>query len=394
MTSPAPDTASPSRGGALFALGFRPLYLLGALGAITGVGLWVLALRGMFPLPPDAGGMAWHAHEMVFGFAAAVIAGFLFTAGRNWTGLPTPTGALLAGLCALWLAGRLGLLLLPRGPGAVVDLAFLPAVAVALWIPLQRARNRNRFMVGLLLLLAGANAVFHLGIAGLVPLPPLDALRFALYVIVLLITIMGGRVIPSFTANAIRGARTRPRRPLDLAAIAVLALALALAIAWPTSPVTAVACLAAASLHAWRLATWDPLCTRGTPILWILHVSYAWIQVGLLLHAATAAGFGPLTVHADHALSVGAVGGMVLGMITRTALGHSGRPLRVGRWEVAAYVLVHAAALVRVFLPLVGADAHRVAVALAGALWTAAFVVYLAMYLPILTRARAGGKPG
>lgn len=395
MTTPtAPSPARPAGGFGLFNLGFRPFYPLAALAAVTGVGLWALQLLGAMPSAGTVSGMAWHAHEMVFGFAAAVIAGFLFTAARNWTGLPTPTGKLLAALCILWLAGRIAIVIAPRPVAAVLDLAFLPAVALALWIPLQRSRNRNRFMVGLLLLLAGANAAFHLGDAGVLAVPAVDAVRFALYVVVLLVTIMGGRVIPSFTANALPGARVRMRRRLDLGAIALLAAALAAVLVHPSGAATGLLCLAAAALHAARLAGWDPWATRRTPILWILHLSYAWIPLALLLHGLAAFGAGVAPMLADHAIAVGAVGGVIIGMITRTARGHSGLPLQVGRLEVAAYGFVHGAAAFRVLLPLVWPQAHAFAVAASATLWVVAFLLYLLVYVPILVRARADGRPG
>lgn len=395
MTTPtAPSPARPAGGFALFNLGFRPFYPLAALAAVTGVGLWALQLLGAMPPAGTVSGMAWHAHEMVFGFAAAVIAGFLFTAARNWTGLPTPTGKLLAALCVLWLAGRIAIVLAPRPVAAALDLAFLPAVALALWIPLQRSRNRNRFMVGLLLLLAGANTAFHLGDAGVLAVPAVDAVRFALYVVVLLVTIMGGRVIPSFTANALPGARVRMRRRLDLSAIAMLAAALAAVLVHPSGIATGLLCVAAAALHAARLAGWDPWATRRTPILWILHLSYAWIPLALLLHGLAAFGAGVAPMLADHAIAVGAVGGVIIGMITRTARGHSGLPLQVGRLEVTAYGFVHGAAAFRVLLPLMWPEAHAFAVAASATLWAVAFLLYLLVYVPILVRVRADGRPG
>jgi uncharacterized protein involved in response to NO len=380
--------------GVLFALGFRPFYLLAALLAATGVPLWMAQYFGILGAQGYLSGVAWHAHEMVFGFAAAVIAGFLLTAARNWTGLPTASGTALAALAALWLLGRI---LVVSGPGwlaAAVDVAFLPALAATLWIPLQRSRNRNRFFVGLLLVFAAANFAFHLAHAGVVEVGELSAARFALYLVVILVTIMAGRVVPSFTRNAIPTARIRRNRSLDLAAIVVAAAALASTLAMPPGWLIGALCLAASALHAIRLWMWDPLCTRAHPILWILHLSYAWIPVGLLLMGLAAlTGAVPATL-ADHALGAGAVGGMILGMITRTARGHTGRPLRVGAAETVAYILLHVAAAVRVFVPMAWPEGYRGAIAASGALWSAAFLLYLLVYVPLLTAPRADGKPG
>jgi uncharacterized protein involved in response to NO len=379
---------------ALFNLGFRPFYLLAALLAALGIPLWLAQYFGLLTAPAHLSGVAWHAHEMVFGFQLAVITGFLLTAARNWTGLPTPTGALLAALAGLWVAGRLLVLTGPAWLAGIVDVAFLPAVALALWVPLQRSRNRNRFFVALLLALAGANLAFHLAHAGVLSIDALSPVRFALYVVALIVTIMAGRVVPSFTRNAIPTARSRSHRGLDLTAIALAGAAFAAWLvalpAWLTGPV----CVVAAAFHAARLWMWDPWATRYQPILWILHLSYAWIPVALVLMALAAFGADVPPALADHALSIGAVGGMIMGMITRTARGHAGLPLRVSGPEVVAYVLVHLAAAARVATPLVWPEGYRLALSASGALWSAAFLLYLLVYVPILSAPRVDGRPG
>ena len=391
--SPSPEPVL-WHGTALFNLGFRPFYLLAALFAVGGIPLWLVQFFGAVTVPGPYTPMGWHAHEMVFGFAVAVIAGFLLTAARNWTGLPTPTHAALAGLAALWLAGRVLMLTGPAWAAMIVDVAFLPVVAAALWLPLQRSKNRNRLFVALLLALAAANLAFHLAHAGVLGMAEITPVRFALYLVVLIVTIMGGRVIPSFTRNAIPGARTRMIRPLDLSAIALAAGAfMALLVPLPGA-VAGVLCLIAAGLHALRLWTWDPWCTRGTPILWILHLAYAWIPIGLLLLGLHAFGFPVAAALGDHALSTGAVGGMIIGMITRTARGHTGLPLQVNRMEVTAYVLVLLAALARVVGPLLTPAEYVSTLSAAGALWSAAFLLYLVVYLPLLIAPRVDGRPG
>jgi len=385
--SDAPNSRVP-----LFFLGFRPFYLLAAMLAAGAVPWWLIQYRLGFQagaLP----GMAWHGHEMLFGFAAAVIVGFLFTAARNWTGLPTPTGGLLAALAALWLAGRVLLLTGPGWLAALADVAFLPAAALALWIPLQRTRNRNRFMIGILLLLALCNLGFHLAATGLVAAAPGTFTRAAMFLVVFLVAIMAGRVVPSFTRNALPSARIRTSPALDRAAMIALALALAASAAGLRGWLPAGLALAAAVLHVARLWSWDPWCTRTRPILWILHLSYAWIPVGLILTAGAAVDLWP-ELAAVHALGTGVIGGMIVGMITRTALGHTGRPLHAGAAETAAYVLVHMAALLRVFPLLIAPAVYPLALVVSGGLWSAAFVIYLVRYAPMLARARADGKPG
>ncbi len=395
MSEPSP--AAPAlrwHGTALFNLGFRPFYFLAALLGALGVPLWVAQYFGLLPSGGYASGVVWHAHEMVFGFAVAVITGFLLTAARNWTGLPTPRHGPLAMLAALWLAGRV---LMISGPGwlaAVVDLAFLPLAGLALWVPLQRSRNRNRFFVALLMVLAAANLGFHLAQLGMLPMSPLVPVRFALYLVVIIVTIMAGRVVPSFTQNAMPAARIRRNRSLDLASIWATALALGGAVVGGPAAIVAPLCMAAAMLQAARLWMWDPFCTRHRPILWVLHLSYAWIPVGLLVMGLASLTDAVPAVLADHALSVGAISGMIIGMITRTARGHTGRPLQASGPEVAAYVLVHLAATVRVLLPLAWPAGYGLATVASSALWSATFLVYLLVYAPILCRPRMDGVPG
>ena len=377
----------------VFNLGFRPFYLLAALFATLAVPLWLAQYFGVIGAQPGASAMAWHAHEMVFGFAVAVIVGFLFTAVRNWTGLPTPSGARLAGLCALWIAGRVAMLRAPDAIGAAIDIAFLPVVAMVLWSPLARTRNRNRFFIGILLLLAAANFAFHLARLN-VPLgAPNQYVKLALYLVVFIVAIMAGRVTPSFTKNAIPQARIHTWPWLDRVALALLALTFAVHASGAAPRLAGVLAALAALAHAARVAGWDPLSTRGRPILWILHLSYAWIPIGLLLLACAAFGVVPEVI-ALHAFGAGAVGGMVIGMITRTARGHSGLPLQVGGAEVFAYLLVHLGALLRVLPALIAPSAYVVALAVSGVLWSLAFAVYLWRYVPVLTQPRLDGKPG
>lgn len=386
----------PAPGGpALLALGFRPFYLLAALLAMLTVPVWVLQYLGVLATTGPIAGMLWHMHEMVFGFAVAVITGFLFTAGRNWTGQPTPTGAALAALAALWLAARVLLVTGPAGVAAVVDAAFLPLVAWALWKPLRAAHNRrNYFFVVLLLALAVLDVVFYLATFGIVPLSPLWPIRAALYVVVVIVAIMGGRVIPMFTQNAVPGAKVRRSAALDRWAIGTLAAALAADVLGLPDPLVALAAASAAVLHAVRLAQWDPLATRATPIVWVLHASYAWIPLGLALLAARALTPAVHDVYVLHAFGIGAVGGMIIGMITRTARGHTGRPLVASLPEVFAYALVQAAALVRVVLGLAAPALYGSALLLAAFFWAVAFALYLVVYTPMLMRPRVDGKPG
>jgi uncharacterized protein involved in response to NO len=349
---------------------------------------------GLVPAISFVPALAWHTHEMVFGFAVAVVTGFLFTAARNWTGLPTPSGGLLAALAALWLAGRVAMLSGPGPAAAAIDVAFLPAVAWFLWRPLQQVRNRNRFFVGILLVLAVVNAMFHLTHLTSVPFTAVLCGEIGVAVILMIVAIMSGRVIPAFTRNAVREARIRVVPGLDVASLLTLALAL---IAWLAQLPNAIAlpiAVAAAVTNGARVWSWDPWSTRRSPILWILHLSYAWIPLGMLLLALAQAGIAGSIALAVHALAVGAIGGMIIGMITRTARGHTGLPLRVGRLEVLAYVLVHLAALARVVAPLVVPHVYTSALIASAAFWSAAFALYCVVYAPVLVRPRLDGRPG
>ncbi|HEV6965841.1 NnrS family protein [Roseateles sp.] len=386
-------SAAPKPGFALFALGFRPFYLLASLLAALSVPLWALQFSGRLGHPYLAGPL-WHAHEMLFGFALAVIVGFLFTAGRNWTNLPTPTGWRLAALCALWLAARV-LVLTPFAiAAAVANVAFPLAAAIALAVPFFKARSRrNYFFVGLLVLLAAAAGFFHLGQLGLASLPARRGITVALDVVLFILAVMGGRVIPMFTNNGVPGAGAT-RQPVveKLSLGLVLALAAADIAGLQGAPVAAVA-LAACGAHAWRWLLWQPWRTRRVPLVWVLHLAYAWVPVHLLLRGLAEAGAVTPSL-ATHALTVGAIGGLVIGMVTRTARGHTGRPLKADGFETACYVLVLLAALVRVALPLAAPALTMPAVLASAALWSAGFGLYAVRYWPVLSRPRVDGRPG
>jgi uncharacterized protein involved in response to NO len=378
---------------ALFNLGFRPFYLLAALFAALAVPAWVADLSGHGWTARYLEGLPWHQHEMVFGFVLAVIAGFLTTAGRLWTGLPTPTGLPLALLAAHWIAARVLVVTGPGWLGALVDGTFPFVVAFVLGRVIFAARNaRNYFVPALLAALGLVNAGFHLSAHGLIETPPSLWAQGGLYLELLLLMVMAGRVVPSFTANALPQARMRRSATLDRAALALSAVAFACALGEVDGWLGAVPAFAAAALHAARQAGWAPLATRGRPILWILHLSHAWIPVGFVLLGLAAFGLvigaAPL-----HAFAVGALSGTILGMITRTALGHTARPLAAGRSERACYVLIHCAAAARVAAALV-LSAYMPLVYLSAALWSAAFLAYFVAYAPRLASPRLDGRPG
>lgn len=387
------EPAVPPRPGfALFALGFRPFYLLAALFAGLAVPVWALVFSGVLRLPMP--GILWHAHEMIFGFACAVIVGFLFTAGRNWTGLPTPSGKPLAALAGLWLAGRLGMAFESGVIVSMIDLLFLPLAASALARVLIQAKSqRNYFVPVMLSVLSLANLLFHLARFGVVVIDPLRPLLFALSLIVVLETVIGGRVIPMFTAAALRGVKQWQHTRLNYSAIGTTLLALLLWVFDAAPVLAAPAAMLAATLQLVRCIGWNPWATRRTPLLWILHLGHLWIPLGLLLLAAAALGWLPRSA-AVHAFAIGATGGLIMGMITRTALGHTGRKLIAGPVETTAYALVQLAAVVRV-LTLVAVPAAVIGgVHVAASLWSIAFLAYFLRYRPWLIRPRPDGQPG
>jgi uncharacterized protein involved in response to NO len=362
----------------LLALGFRPFYLLAGGYAALGVAAWGLQYGGWLP----GGNILWHAHEMLFGYAFAVIAGFLLTAVRVWTGRPTPSGLPLAGIAALWLASR-GIAFFSLPAAAVADMLFAIAVAWGIGVPLVASGNRrNWFFIALVLALGAASLAFQAW--------PQLGVAIGLDVVLFVMAVVGGRVIPAFTNSAVPGAGARRNALLEKGALGLILLLLFLDILGFS---TGAVALVAAALHAARLALWAPLKTRGRPILWILHLSYAWIVVHLALRGLAAFELVP-AVTATHALTVGAIGGLTLGMMTRTARGHTARPLVVGGAELAAYLLVQAAAVVRVLLPIAFPGAYAATVWTSAALWSAAFAIFTVVYYPILSRPRLDGQPG
>jgi uncharacterized protein involved in response to NO len=384
-----------ARGLPFLRLGFRPFYFGAALFAVAAMLLWQRIFTGQLAPASGLAPLLWHAHEMLFGFVAAVIVGFLLTAGKAWTGLPTPRGAHLGVLFALWASARIAALVAPYPVFFFLDVVFLPLVAALFIDLLARANNRRNMAIGAVLaLLAAANLAFHLGASGALDLDPQRALYAALALVIVLETIIAGRVIPAFTMNATPGLKLRDARRRDIAAIALTALGLACwAFDGPHRIPAALLLAAAALLQAQRLVSWAPWRTWRRPILWILHLSYAWIPVGLALLAAERMGWLAASMGV-HALAVGAVGGMIIGMLTRTARGHTGRALKVSPVEVGAYLLLAVAAFVRVFVPFAWPALYSTALLLAGGLWVAAFTIYLVRYTPWLMTTRADGQDG
>ena len=381
--------------------GFRPFFLGAALWAALAVPLWLALVAGRTDLPLALPEVTWHAHEMLFGFAIAVFAGFLLTAAPNWTGAVPLQGIPLGLLFGLWVTGRLAMLVggaAPTGVAAAIDFAFLPVFAIWVGITLARHGNRRNFpFVGIVVALAVANALVHLDALDVIAGAGAYGLTLALDLVALLMTLVGGRVVPSFTANALladhRATSIKPRPHLDRSAIiAVVAMNLGDLVDLGGVFAGALA-IAAGGLNFARLAGWNGFRTLHSPILWVLHLGFLWLCVGLVLK-----GLGPWLPGASataglHALTVGAVGSMTLGVMSRAALGHSGRKLVAAPGTVAAYALVSVAALARLAGAILPPDFYLPGLMVAGLAWSSAFVLFTIVYWPIFTRPRADGRP-
>lgn len=378
----------------LLRLGFRPFYLGGALLAAVIVPLWIALFLGQVQLATSVPPLLWHAHEMLFGFAVSIIVGFLLTAGKNWTGLATPRGSALGALAILWLSARVTAVVGPYSLYLVLDMAFLPLVAGVLINILLRSRNHRNLPLALILaLLAAANAVFHLAVSGVLNVPAITPLYAALGLIVMIECVMAGRVIPAFTMAVTPGLKLVADQRIEWVTLGMTGLGLALWVFVPASLLGMLVLAVASGLQLKRWLGWQPWVTKNRPVLWILHVAYAWFPVGLALLALAQIGWVSVS-SGVHALAVGATGGLIIGMVTRTARGHTGRPIQVSGLEVVAYLLVMLAAVLRVFLPLIAPELLVVSLIGAATAWSLAFMLYVWVFAPWLMRTRLDGKDG
>jgi uncharacterized protein involved in response to NO len=375
-------------------LAFRPFYLGAALLAALIVPLWVAVFLGAISWQPTPPPLLWHAHEMLFGFAIAVIVGFLMTAGKSWTGLATPRGQALGAIFLLWLSARVASLVAPYPVFAVLDLALLPIVGLVFLRLLIQSRNwRNVPLALILLLLTLVNLSFHLAVNGLIDLDPMRILYAALGFVVIIECVMAGRVVPFFTTSTLPNLKIVTLPWLDRTALAATALGMALWVTGWHNGLAAAALGLAFALNLVRQLRWHPLATLGRPILWILHAAHLWLILGMGLLALAQSGLVTTSLGV-HALGVGATGGLILGMMTRTARGHTGRPLAADAPEMAIYVLIMLAAVLRVLLPWLAPSLYVSSLVASAAAWSAAFLIYLWQYTPWLVSARPDGKDG
>lgn len=391
ITRPHATPAPVAVGWPFLSIGFRPFFLCAALFAPTALTVFLFALSGGVEWSSRFSPVDWHRHEMLFGYTLAIVAGFLFTAVQNWTSRPTPKGALLATMVALWGLGRLAVALssqLPLIGVLFIDLCFPVAIAYGIGRPLLEAGNtRNLFFLGLLALLSTANALTYFGRADI-------GYGLALNIFLLMIIIIGGRVIAMFTERPL-GLILRRDSRLDRIIILTSLTAFLLEMVLLTAPdglprpVAGFVFLVAGTANLWRLSSWQSHKALKHPLIWVLHAGYAWLVAGMALKAAYFFGAAVPNSIATHALTAGAIGVTTLGFISRVALGHTGRPLVVG-WDMAtAFVLINTATLTRVCVVWLWPDLAEGAYRLAAVMWFAAFALFLIRYTPYLLSRRA-----
>ena len=379
----------------LLALGFRPFFLAAAASALLLMLLWILELRGVVPSSAYLPGSLRHAHEMLFGYAGAVIAGFLLTAVRNWTGIQTPNGWKLGVLALLWLAIRVAFWLpVPGWLIALLDLAFFPALALGLFKPLWQGKNRvNRVFLLLLAGMTGAGLLVHVQGLGMVADLAPRGLRLMLDLVLLTLLLVSGRVMPFFTRSALLVSQPVQRPWVEWATygLGVALLPAHLFSLW--SPLGGVLLLALALIQGVRFQGWHHPQVWRNPMLAVLYAGYLWLILGLFLDGL--ANFQWLPPYpALHALTTGAVGVFTLGMMARVTLGHTGREMRASRGTSLLFLLINLAAFIRTLLPLLDPSHYALWLELSAGCWMLAFGLFLAIYGPMLVAPRVDGRPG
>ena len=375
------------RGPAIFSFGFRPFFLFGAIWAAVATPLWLTAYAHGGRLAEAGIGLDWHIHEMMFGFVGAIVAGFLLTAVPNWTGRLPVVGRRLAALFLLWLGGRFAMFWAP-GAWKALDLVFLIVFALVIWREVLAGRNwRNLPVAVMVSLLALADAGAHLGSE-----PGLGvSMRLALAVVAMLIALIGGRVTPSFTRNWLlkRNGPTPapPGGKIDRSVLAITGLALISWVAAPHALLSGMLLVLAGGLNLLRLSRWRGLSTTSESLVLILHIGYFWLPIALVLMGMAACGLPVASSAGVHALTAGAMGVMILAMMTRASRGHTGRPLAAGWGTSLLYLFINLAAISRVAAGLLP-DLHMPALIVSMVFWSAAFGGFALLYGPMLLKPR------
>ena len=372
----------------LFSYAFRVFFLISGVAAVVLVIAWMASMSGSAILALSGNPLYWHGHEMIVGFAMTTVAGFALTAVATWTGRPPVAGPALVWLTLTWLLGRVAMLGLTGVNGMLIggiDMLFPVSLALLFGREVVAARNvRNYKILAMIVALAVWNALYHLG-------QPYLAIFLMIHTMLLLVVVIGGRIVPNFTANWMRG-RGMARPPVNNLAVDRMAIATTIMIGlvvvfYPSGALVGYLSIAGAALHAVRVSQWRGHMTLINPLLLVLHVAYWWIPAGYAIMGLASLGLAFTPTAALHALTMGAIGTMVFAMMTRVPLGHTGRPLHAARLTVVAYLLITAAVLIRILSPF-HAEAYLSMVHLAAAGWCLAFAIFLWVYWPILTRPR------
>ena len=381
----------------LLGLGFRVFFALAGLSALVLIVLWNAIFKGTLTADNYFANNYWHAHEMLLGYSVAVIAGFLLTAVKNWTGKPTLTGDKLAGLALLWLYGRIlpfyaGLL--PDAFIALIDFAFLPVLAYQTSKPIMQAKHfKSLIFIGLLLLLTLGNGLIHAEILGLCQNTAWTGIQLVVATIIILILTLAGRVFPFFTERGLHGALIIKNPLLDALSIVSAVAVFALQLSAVSGTLLALTATFAVIVNTARLSGWYVQRIWYVPLLWILYTGYGWIILGFILTALSAYAW-VLPSLALHAFTLGGIGVLTLGMMARVSLGHTGRALRLSNAMAIGFVLINLAALLRVLLPLALPNWYNLIIYGSTLAWLTAFSSFMFVYAPILTSARIDGEEG
>jgi len=387
----------------IFRLAFRPLFLGGTVFSVIAIIFWAYYWVNPFSWMPYGGPVWWHGHEMLFGFGSAIVVGFLLTAVQSWTGVIGIRGKPLVALAITWLCGRLLLAFgiaynFPEWLIALGDIVFLLFATIAMAYPVIKVKQwRNLIFVPILTVLTLLNAASHWAVINHQPEIAIQSLHGTIILFSLIISILGGRVIPSFTANTTRCNRKASIKWLEVVSISSIICLIIIAFTGfdnVAAELLLIVSVVAALANGWRASRWGIQYCRSEPLLWSLHIAYVFIPLAYIMLALHSLGLMANTSAALHSITVGAIGGMILAMISRVTLGHTGRQLKPPRLITAAYVFIFFAALIRVTIPAWLPEYTGWAIGMAGVLWALAYALYLFFYAYMLVTPREDGRPG
>ena len=382
----------------VFRLAFRPFFLAGTIFSVISIILWGLILSGKVLMPSMLPPTMWHAHEMLFGFAGAIILGFLLTAVQNWTGYPGLKGIKLAIIFIIWLVARIAMFAFPPELfwlTLLLELSWMPLAALSLGIAVIHAKQwRNLFFVPLLVIMSVLNALSLWGFKSYDYIASQNAIWSMLFLVFFIIAVMGGRVIPFFTCKGTNTDKVQPISALEYTAlIPILLLAI---LTWfpETNEISAVLAIIAGVANTIRVIRWKPILTLPVPLLWSLHLSYLLLSTGLLFYALALVipAFNAITM--IHLTAIGGFSGIILAMISRVSLGHTGRSLKPSKWMSVAFILIAISALVRTFLPMLIPNLPLMTYWISILCWSIAFILFILCYAKMLVSARLDNRPG